>query len=56
MVGRCALLAGIAALFLATGAAHAQRYDSSYGYEQRGFYPPSPFPRASQETDHDHKE
>jgi hypothetical protein len=23
--------------------AHAQRYDSSYGYEQRGFIPPDPF-------------
>ena len=25
---------------------YAQRYDSSYGYEQRGFIPPDPVPRA----------
>jgi hypothetical protein len=31
--------------------AHAQRYDSSYDYEMRGFVPPSPFPRAWRERD-----
>jgi hypothetical protein len=42
----------IAMLALGSTAAHAQRYDSSYGYEQRGFVPPpSPFPRASQERE-----
>jgi hypothetical protein len=32
-------------------AAHAQRYDSSYGYEMRGIVPPSPFPREWRERD-----
>lgn len=31
---------------LLSSMAHAQRYDSSYGYEQRGFIPPDPVPRA----------
>jgi hypothetical protein len=35
----------LAAVLVALGSfpADAQRYDSSYGYEMRGFVPPSPF-------------
>jgi hypothetical protein len=43
-VSRC-LLAVIVLTALSSVTAHAQRYDSSYGYEMRGFVPPSPFPR-----------
>jgi hypothetical protein len=40
------------AIALGSVAAHAQRYDSSYGYEMRGFYPPpSPFPHEWRERD-----
>jgi hypothetical protein len=40
---RCILFA-LALVALTSAAAHAQRYDSSYGYEMRGFVPPpSPF-------------
>jgi hypothetical protein len=43
----------IAIAFVALGSvvAHAQRYDSSYGYEMRGFVPPPPWPRAWRERD-----
>ena len=38
------LLFALALVVLTSVAAHGQRYDSSYGYEMRGFVPPpSPF-------------
>jgi hypothetical protein len=36
-----------------SSAAHAQRYDSSYGYEMRGFIPPDPVPRALRDYDNE---
>ena len=42
---KIALTIAIVMLALGSVEAHAQRYDSSYGYEMRGFVPPSPFPR-----------
>jgi hypothetical protein len=43
------LAGGALLVVLGSIAAHAQRYDSSYGYEMRGFIPPSPFPRTLEE-------
>jgi hypothetical protein len=48
-------LAVTAALLLSTPTlALAQRYDSSYGYEMRGFVPPSPFPRDLERRERSH--
>jgi hypothetical protein len=42
--GLIMMLIGLLLLYFAYSihVAHAQQYDSSYGYEQRGFVPPSP--------------
>ena len=40
-----------ALMLLCSFAAHAQRYDSSYGYEMRGLIPPDPVPRSLRDYD-----
>jgi hypothetical protein len=48
------LTTAIVLVALGSVAAQAQRYDSSYGYEMRGFVPPSPFPRDLERKDGEH--